>query len=302
MINDNTPLPHDNSILPFMIDDSALSGRVIRLGSVLDDLLNRHDYPDSVATLLGQFIALGAGIATALKFDGIFTLQAKGNGPVPLMIVDITASGDLRGYANIDGDIPELATCKDTLASTLMGTGHIMITVDQSSIEGGRYQGVVALDKDTLESCIKEYFEKSAQFISVNRIACIKTPTGWRAGCVGISKLPAEKTKRDVKAEQENWEEKVVLLNSLKDQELVDVQLPAEDIIYRLYHTSEIKVFEIIALKDTCRCNSQRMHTALNNLDKAEKKSMFEEQSTVEIVCQYCSTQYLFSPKDLGVE
>ena len=301
MINDNTPLPHDNSILTFMIDDSALSGRIIRLGSVLDDILNRHDYPDSVATLLGQFIALGAGIATALKFDGIFTLQAKGNGVVPLMVVDITASGDLRGYANIDGDIPELATCKDTLASTLMGTGHIMITVDQST-EGGRYQGVVALDKDTLEACIKEYFEKSAQFASFNRIACAKTSTGWRAGCAGISKLPAEETKRDVKAEQENWEEKVVLLNSLKDDELVDVQLSAEDIIYRLYHTSEIKVFETSALQDTCRCNSQRMHTALNHLDKAEKKSMFEKQNNVEIICQYCSKQYLFSPKDLGVE
>ena len=73
MINDNTPLPHDNSILTFMIDDSALSGRIIRLGSVLDDILNRHDYPDSVATLLGQFIALGAGIATALSLT-VFSL------------------------------------------------------------------------------------------------------------------------------------------------------------------------------------------------------------------------------------
>ena len=205
------------------------------------------------------------------------------------------------GYANIDGDIPELATCKDTLASTLMGTGHIMITVDQST-EGGRYQGVVALDKDTLEACIKEYFEKSAQFASFNRIACAKTQQVGVQGVRGISKLPAEETKRDVKAEQENWEEKIVLLNSLKDDELVDVQLSAEDIIYRLYHTSEIKVFETSALQDTCRCNSQRMHTALNHLDKAEKKSMFEKQNNVEIICQYCSKQYLFSPKDLGVE
>ena len=85
-------------------------------------------------------------------------------------------------------------------------------------------------------------------------------------------KLPAEETKRDVKAEQENWEEKSCYSTLLKDDELVDVQLSAEDIIYRLYHTSEIKVFETSALQDTCRCNSQRMHTALNHLDKAEKK------------------------------
>ncbi len=301
MINDNTQLPQDNTILPFIIDDSGLSGRFIRLGSVLNDILGRHQYPDSVATLLGQFIALGAGISTSLKFDGIFTLQAKGDGAVPLIVVDITASGDIRGYANVDGNAPELADCKDTLVSSLMGTGNIIITVDQNK-KGGRYQGIVALDKNTLEDCIKEYFERSAQFETVNRIACEKTQTGWRAGCAGISKLPAEDTKRDTNQEKDNWHEKVVLLKSLKDEELINIHLSSEEILHRLYHTAEVKLFPTRNLKDSCRCNKERMHTALKSLPETEKKDLFlEGQSKVEITCQYCSIQYHFSPADIGV-
>ena len=300
MTNDNSILPSDNSILPFIIDDSAVSGRVIRLGNVLDDILTRHNYPDSVATLLGQFIALGAGIATSLKFDGIFTFQARGNGSVPLMVVDITANGDIRGYANVDGTVPSLTECKNTLVSSLMGTGNMMITVDQNQ-EGGRYQGIVALDKDTLEDCIKEYFEKSAQFETVNRIACIKTQSGWRAGCAGISKLPAEDTKRDVKLEQENWKEKSILLKSIKDEELTDIQLSSEEILHRLYHTAEVKLFPYSALQDKCRCSKEKMYKALKHLDTVEKQDLFKEQKKVEITCQYCSSSYKFNPNDLGL-
>jgi len=81
--------PVDDLVLPFQLEsggggEARLTGRLSRLGPVVDDVLRRHDYPEPVAELLGQAIALSATLAAALKFDGIFTFQAQGDGPVSM--------------------------------------------------------------------------------------------------------------------------------------------------------------------------------------------------------------------------
>jgi molecular chaperone Hsp33 len=72
----------DDLVQPFQIDSSGLRGRLVRLGPVLDEILTRHDYPEPVALMLGEAIVLAAALAGALKYDGVFTLQTRGDGPI----------------------------------------------------------------------------------------------------------------------------------------------------------------------------------------------------------------------------
>src|SRR5579875_3041048 len=92
----------DDIVQPFQVDPFALRGRLVRLGPALDRILTRHDYPAPVAAMLGEAIALAVALAGALKYDGVFTLQTKGDGPIKLMVADITTAGAIRGYAQFD--------------------------------------------------------------------------------------------------------------------------------------------------------------------------------------------------------
>jgi molecular chaperone Hsp33 len=92
----------DDLVQPFRIDPFALRGRLVRLGPTVDRILSQHDYPEPVAAILGEAIALAVVLAGALKYDGIFTLQTKSDGPVRLIVADVSTEGAVRGYAQYD--------------------------------------------------------------------------------------------------------------------------------------------------------------------------------------------------------
>src|SRR5690349_80681 len=139
----------DDLVQPFQIDSSGLRGRLVRLGPVLDEILTRHDYPEPVALMLGEAIALAAALAGALKYDGLFTLQTRGDGPIRLLVADVTSAGALRGYAHYDAErlakavatAPGSAGIGDSVPR-LLGAGHLAFTVDQGE-HTDRYQGIV---------------------------------------------------------------------------------------------------------------------------------------------------------------
>ena len=92
-------IPADDLILPFQAEQADVSGRLVKLGPVVDTILSRHDYPEPVSQLLGEAVALTALLGAALKFEGKFILQASTDGPVDLLVADYQVPGGLRGYA-----------------------------------------------------------------------------------------------------------------------------------------------------------------------------------------------------------
>ncbi len=174
---------------PFQIEASTLRGRLVRLGPALNGILTAHDYPEPVARLLGEMVVLANMLASALKYDGIFTLQAKGDGAVPLIVADVTSAGDLRGYAKVDHErLPE-SDAHDV--PTLLGQGWLAFTVDQGEFTD-RYQGIVELAGTTLTDCLQHYFRQSEQIhagikLAVDRLSG-PAGDGWRAGCLNRAK------------------------------------------------------------------------------------------------------------------
>ena len=89
-------------VTPFYLPGQPVRGRLVRLGPLANTLLTRHDHPAPVRKLMGEALALAAALASALKFTGSFSVQARGDGPVSLLIADCTEAGALRGYARLD--------------------------------------------------------------------------------------------------------------------------------------------------------------------------------------------------------
>jgi molecular chaperone Hsp33 len=245
--------------------------------------------------MLGQAIVLAAALARALKYDGIFTLQTKGDGPVRLLVADVTAAGHVRGYAQFDAE--RLATAPPTLAPvpTLLGAGYLAFTVDQGE-DTERYQGLVELVGATLADCAHHYFHQSEQIEAGLKVAVERDAAGhWHGGALMIERIPDEATALD--DGDESWREAVILMSSCSDAELTDPTLPPDRLLYRIFHEPGVRAQPTRQLIAQCRCSRERVARVLRALPEGELDEMSID-GQISVTCEFCNATYLFNDED----
>lgn len=289
----------DDMVLPFLIDRPGIHGRLTRLGAAADTILSAHAYPEPVGQLLGEFLALGAALANAMKFDGVFTLQAKGDGPVPLIVADVTSAGKLRGYAEVKGEIPPKEETDQAPIPRLLGAGYLALTVDQLGKED-RYQGIVELQGQHLGDCIHHQFQQSDQFSAAVKVSAGRQAgEPWRAGALMIQRLPDEDINGDEDRE-DDWRRAVTLMGSTSPQELIAADLPANDLLFRLFHEDGVRVFTPKTLEFGCRCSRDKMVSVLKGIPADERETLKEKDGLITMTCQFCNSSFGFSDEDLS--
>ena len=308
-------LPQDDIVLPFRIAPFALRGRLVRLGPALDTILHRHAYPKLVAHALAEALAIAAALAATLKYAGVFSVQTKGDGPIGMLVADVTAEGALRGYAQFDK--ARIAALGEGPVSVprLFGAGHLAFTVDQGA-DMERYQGIVELTDATLAECAHHYFRQSEQFeaglkVSVAGNAGADGQTHWRAGAIMIQRLPAEDSQGSAEGgdvdplvaarredEEDGWRRAMILMGSAKPQELVDPALAPWRLIDRLFLAEGVEIYRPLALVHRCRCAPARMRQVLRTIPRAELETMREPDGKVHIACEFCNTEQTFADLD----
>lgn len=299
------PAPADDLVQPFQIDRSGLRGRLVRLGPLIDEILTRHAYPEPVAAMLGEAIALAAALSGALKYDGVFTLQTKGDGPIRLLVADVTSDGAVRGYAQFDeaklADVLAQGEVKGSVPR-LLGAGYLAFTVDQGE-HTDRYQGIVELQGASLAECAHHYFRQSEQVeaglkVAVARIADAGGVPRWRAGSLMVQRLPPEGAAWRREAADESWRRAVILMSSSTSAELIDPALSPETLLFRLFHEDGVRVHRRHALDARCRCSRARVETVLRMLP-ADELSAMKVDGRVTVTCQFCSAAYGFDEGEI---
>jgi molecular chaperone Hsp33 len=299
----------DDLVQTFQIDPFALRGRLVRVGPLLDEILNRHAYAEPVARMLGEAITAAVTLAGALKFEGVFTLQTKGDGPIRMMVADVTTSGAVRGYAQIDeaklAKVPaeRWGDAAGASVSHLIGAGYLAMTVDQGE-HTERYQGIVELLGATLVECVHHYFRQSEQTeaalkLAVARVADASGKPRWRGGALMIQRLPPDANTLDREAEDEGWRRAAILMSSSTSRELVDPALAPERLLFRLFHEDGVRAYPPHRLTARCRCSQERVETVLRALPPAELDDMKIEGKVV-VTCEFCSTVYDFDDDALA--
>ena len=290
-------------ILPFQIEAGAVRGRLVRLENALNQMINQRELPVIVSEKLAEIAVLAASLAGALKYDGIFTLQIQGDGAIPLLIVDVTSSGDLRGAVRFDQEKLEsvLAEKKEQNdISALFGKGHLAFTVDQGP-NTDRYQGIVELKGVTMAECVSEYLKQSEQLAStvVTAVARPGKDHGWRAAALIVQRMPPSLSGPIVTRDQaeEDWNRASILTKSAQNDELLDADLEASALLYRLYHADGLIVYPHKHLRAKCRCSAERVRTTLSGFPFEEIDSLKDEAGMVSVTCEFCNTIYRFSAK-----
>ncbi|MFA5494489.1 MAG: Hsp33 family molecular chaperone HslO, partial [Porticoccaceae bacterium] len=150
-------MPHNDQLHRFIFDNSDVRGEIVSLADSYQNVLDNGNYPTLINELLGELLAAAGLLSATLKFDGVITLQARGDGDLTLLMADCTRHNALRGIARLaEGADPEVRDLRQ-----LLGNGHLAITIDPA--DGERYQGIVPLEKETLNACLEDYFNLSEQ-------------------------------------------------------------------------------------------------------------------------------------------
>lgn len=313
----------DDTVLPFAVAPLDVRGRVVRLGPAVDRILSQHNYPPEIARVTGEAIALTALLGSALKDVGRFQLQTRSDGVISMLVVDFEAPDGLRGYARFDAQALEQARQRgDTGAGTLLGSGHLALTIDRGAA-ASRYQGVVALEGQGLEAAAHQYFEQSEQIPTRVRLAvgAVQTAQGtlrnWRAGGLLVQFLPdSPERQRAVQRElspapgyedhaagtqDDAWNEAMALAGSVEDRELVDPSVSSERLLYRLFNERGVTVFGASPVRHLCRCQRDRMVAMLRQFSQTDLRDMVGDDGRIGVTCEFCGASRDFDPAEFGL-
>lgn len=307
-----TPRLADDLVQPFVIEKTGVRGRLLRLGAPVDTILTRPDYPRPVARLLAEMLALAAVLASTLKYEGVFTLQIKGEGPVRTMVADMTSDGALRGYAGFDreavaaleAELGPVADAAEPLdVRRWLGKGHMAFTVDQGP-HTQRYQGLVELSGPSLADCLLHYFRQSQQINAGILLAAAPPDStaggeGWRASALLIERVPETGGFADGPPDElqeisgEDWNRALILTASCTREELLDPGLEPNTLLFRLFHEDGVRVFQPRPISVGCRCSRGKVEDILRSLGR-ESVEDYKVEGEVVMTCEFCAYDFKF--------
>ncbi len=273
-------MPDNDLLHRFIIENTNVRGEIIHLNATWQAILQRAEYPESVRSILGEALAACALLSATIKFKGSLILQIRGNGPLHLLVAQATSEGNMRGIARWHDDVP-----KHNLKS-IFGEGQMVITIEPP--KGDPYQGIIALEGEHINEAIEAYFQQSEQ-LNTKLWLCSDNDS-----CAGflLQEMPGEKTD-----DKDAWQRSVHLASTITNQELL--QLSVKEILHRLFHEDDVRLFESEPFCFRCSCSRERISSMILSLGANEAGSIIEEQGKIAVDCEFCNAHYEFDAVDV---
>lgn len=315
-------LAWDDTVLPFQLDMSDMRGRIARLDGVLGGILEQHAYPPQVEALVAEMALLTALIGQTVKLRWKLSLQVQSKGAVRMIATDYYApkvegeAAQIRAYASFDAD-----RLTDAAPFDQVGDGYFAILIDQGK-DNAPYQGITPVAGGSLSACAEAYFAQSEQLptrfsLSMGKSAEPGVAEHWRAGGIMLQHMPkaspymaSEAGSGDILhaddlvdgEEGENWNRVNILLDTVEDMELIGPVVPPTDLLVRLFHEEQPRVFDAQAVRFGCTCSEDRVRQSLSIYSARDIKKMTTEDGRVTADCQFCSAHYELDPAILGFD
>jgi len=271
----------------FIFERARVRGELVRLDETWHELRRRRDYPEAVRDALGELTAASVLLAATLKIEGgALVLQVQGGHPVDLLVVECQADLRLRAMARWDGGLPALGP-HPTLHDLAAG-GRCALTIDPGS---GRtaYQGVVPLEGRTTAQVLERYMARSEQIATLFSLAASEE----RVAGLLLQKLPDAGGRPAPDADPDLWNRVGHLATTLTRAELVE--LPGRDILRRLFHDEDLRLFETMPVRFACRCSRERVAGLLRMVGADDVRRTLAERGRIDVTCEFCGQRYAVS-------
>ncbi len=274
-----------DSLTRFLLHDAGVRGVRVHLDATWQQIRQRDNYPIAVSELLGEAAVAAALFTGHAKIDGRLSVQLRGEGALRTLFAECTASGTLRGIAQVEegGALP-----RDLRA---LGANAILaITIENPGAEGReptRYQGMVALEADSLGGAFEAYFRQSEQLPT----RLLLVAEGDRAAGLMLQKLPGDS------GDEDGWNRAVALFETLSPEELLD--WPTQTLLGRLFHEEAAEVLDVRPLRFACSCSRERVGAMLHSLGQDEAEAAAVD-GVAHIRCEFCGEQYYFDADQIA--
>lgn len=265
----------------FTLEDTNVRGEWLHLDQTWQDIQSRSEYPDVIKTVLGEALTAVTLLSSIIKYEGSLILQIKAAGPVHLLVVQATSDNTVRGLARWQDDLPDSTSLK-----ALFGDANMVITVQPNN--GSKpYQGIVAMQGDTMQACFQAYFQQSEQletqlWLAANEQSC--------AGFL-LQRLPGERDDED------GWERATHLASTLSNDDLLNTD--RDLLIHQLYHQETVKLYPAAPIQFRCGCSIERIESVIQSLGEDEANSILKEQGKIEVDCEFCNKHYELNDADV---
>ncbi|WP_288366869.1 Hsp33 family molecular chaperone HslO [uncultured Acinetobacter sp.] len=274
----------------FFIEDCPVRGEVVHLEEALQTILAQRPYQPAVQVLLGEMLSATALLASTLKIKGRISLQIQASGTFRWGMAECNHLGEVRALADYEND-PHFEQAQDSsvVLSTLQNP-VLFINIEPEF--GERYQGIVPLDQPTLAGCLMQYYDLSAQIPT----HIVLATTAERSGGLLIQLLPRNNEEEQQLIDEDIWPRLIMLTGTLKADELTD--LPANEILYRLYNEEQVRLPEQEQIKFGCTCSKERCAAALQQIGVDAVRETLAEQNPIQMDCQFCQARYTFTAEE----
>ncbi|GGG79025.1 33 kDa chaperonin [Salipiger pallidus] len=316
-------LAWDDSVLPFQLDISDIRGRVARLDGVLDGVLSQHDYPEPIETLVAEMVLLTALIGPTIKLQWKLSLQVQTRGALRMIATDYYAPENegeparIRAYASFDRDQVTDAPAFDQLEE-----GYFAVLIDQGP-GNTPYQGISPLAGGSLAASAEGYFAQSEQLptrfkLNYGKAMNADGSGSWRAGGILVQTMPkASPFVQDGGSgengllrpedlvqgdEEENWRRVNFHVDTVDELELIGPDLPPTDLLFRLFHEEQPRVYDAQAVRFGCTCSEDKVRQSLSIYSAKDIEKMTTEDGRVTADCQFCGAHYDMDPASVGFE
>ena len=275
--------PSPDRLHRFLIENTNVRGELVHLDDTWRTLLTNGDYPVEVESVLGQALSAVALLAATVKFEGSLSLQISGDGPLHMLVVQATSQSTVRGLARWRGDT------RGKVFSELVGKASLMLTIDPGA-HRERYQGIVAVEEAGLSAVLQGYFQRSEQLPTRLWLAADHERTGGLL----LQRLPGDEDE-----EEEDWNRLSLLSATVKNDELLD--LPAHDLLNRLYRQEDVRVFSPRPISHRCSCSKEKVEATLRALGEEELRSELEENQEIVVNCEFCNAVFHYDAVDFAM-
>ena len=266
----------------FLFDKANIRGEIVQLNEVWQSMEANHQYHPVIREYLGEVVAAAVLLSATIKFEGSLTIQASGDGPLSLMVVECRSNFGVRGVAKYKEPLPEQTDIK-----TLLGKSNLIITIEQA-LTNERYQGIVALEGNSIAEFLEGYLQHSEQLETRIFLAADKQAVGGLL----LQQLPG-KTEDD-----DSWDRITHLGSTIQKEELLELQ--ATEIIHRLYHEEDVRLFDPEPVHFQCSCSREKVSNMLRSIGEEEAVSIIKEQGNISVDCEFCGTTYDFDEIDIA--
>ncbi len=271
-----------------MFDAANVRAVHVRLEEVYREVLSRGDYPATVARLLGQGLVVAGMLSSGIKYSGRVSLQLhSATGVLRMLLADCDDRGGMRALAKLAGDKEFPAELSDDIRQ-LVPDGTLTLNLEPQVSGGHRWQGIVALESDTLAGSVEGYFRQSEQLPTRLHLAA---DAGQAAGIL-LQRLPGTPEDPD------GWNRLCHLLDTLSPEELLATD--GDTLTHRLFHEVDRTRLSDRPLAFHCPCSRERVSAALRSLGREELEALVAEQGEIQADCEFCNEHYTFDAVDVS--